>query len=127
MAVLVTHGANAIERRARDAHKLGAAGIGVNRNVIKVERAAIVGRVAKLPLVRPDGVLISAVDSLAKAGIGDVDVLYLAVAIPVIVMEIDLSVDELQSLSDHLARLYIVAIAVVSSIVSHVFTYSDRS
>ena len=128
MAELVTHRADAIDFASLSI-ELAATGIGVDAHPIECLRSAAVairssGR--ELPLVWPDGVSCSAI-GFALSGIDDVDLVDLAVAVPVIVDEVDVVVDKFQGLDDHCGGIQIVAITVVRAIAGLVARYGDRT
>ena len=127
MAELVAHGADA--GNIAIAIELGAAGIGIDFHAVEGLCSATVSIIlsrGKGPLVGPDGGAGSTV-GLSLVGIDDIDLIDLAVAVPVIVGEVDVVVDKFQGLDDHLGGIFVVALSVVSAIVGLGLGYSHRS
>ena len=76
----------------------------------------------------PDGVGESvAVGSLAVSGIDEINLICLAVAVPVVVGEVDLVGSELTCLIHHSCGVDIVAVSVVGSVSSHLLRHGDGS
>ena len=96
-----------------------ATGIGVDGDVVEGERATVVGR-RERPFVRPDGARESA-RSLTVAGVDDVNLIYLAVLIPVVETEVDRILNGPTGLGGHLSRASIViAVLALGPVIGHV-------
>ena len=117
VAELVAHRADALDGVA--ATEFAAAGIGVDLHAVEAQRARAVAVIAgrlQIPLVGPDGVGHVAI-GFAVAGIDDIDLIDLAVAVPIIVGIVHVVIGQLHSLDDHFSRMKVVAVAVVASVV----------
>ena len=113
VAELVAHGADAVDV-ARQAFQFAAAGVGVDAHAVERERRAR-GR-PQVPGVGPDGIVSTAV-GLALAGIDDIHLINLAVAVPVVFRIVDIDIGQLAGLTRHLARTHVVALIVVAAVV----------
>ena len=128
MAELVAHGTDAGNGTCL-AVEFAAAGVGIDFHAVEGLRAVAVSIIlsrGEVPLVWPDGGTGSAV-GFALACIDDIDLVDLAVAVPVVVGEVDVVVDKFQGLDDHLGGIFVVALSVVSAIVGLGLGYSHRS
>ena len=116
VAELVADGADAVERGAAVAMQLVAAGISVDLDAVELQRRS--RGVGQRPLMGPDGVDAAAL-SFAIAGVDDVAEVDDAVAIGVVVLEVDVLVALLQHLGDEVAGMFVIALAVVAAVVLH--------
>ena len=95
--------------------KLAAAGIGVDDDIIESERGACG---AEVPLMGPYGVEISA-GGFAKTSIEHEHLVDLAIAVPVVILEIHDIINGLTGFFNHLLRMLVIATRIVLSIIGH--------
>ena len=108
----MAEGADAVDATA--GFQLVGAGIDIDLYTVEFERPA--GSFFQTPHVRPDVVGTAAV-GLALAGIDYEDLVHLAVAVPVVVGEVDILVGGDAHLLHHLIRVLVVIFAVVLAVV----------
>ena len=120
----MTDGSDAVDNTI--GRQLTAASVGINRNAVEVERMTNSGR--ESPLVRPNGSFLGvAVVGLAIAGIDNIDLINLAVVVPVVVGKVDRIDNSIAALYNHLTRTLIVAIFIIFAIIFHVVCQLNRS
>ena len=117
---LVTDGTDAID--AMQAH-LSRAGVRVYLDTVELEVHA---GITKIRGVGPDG-LIGTTGSLALPGIDDVDLVYLAVASPVILPKVYLAVYQTASLGYHLLRVLVLVVIIIIAIVTGFLRHRYRA
>ena len=113
----MAHRADAVD--GSHAIQLGTAGISVDAHTVEclcTRAVAIIGSRREFPLMGPDGTLCTTV-GFALSTVDHVDLIHLAIAIPVVVGIVNIIIGQLQGLNDHLGRIHVIALRVVLSVV----------
>ena len=100
------------------------AGIAVHFHTVKIATMSVIPNSERM---RPNAVRTVAAITFGIAGIDDVEVFHLSVAVPVIVGKIHLGIHRLGGFKDHVRGVSVVAGTAVAAIVCHVGAHSHRA
>ena len=127
VAKLVAGCADAIDDAAAGAAKFVGSGVGIYVNAVHRDDAIAIAYLhsgREHPFVGPNGVGVCPA-CFTVACIDDIDLVHLAIVVPVVLCEIyTCLVGQMDSLAHHLGRVQVVAVGVVAAVVRHVLADS---